>query len=272
LFLFETVLSIKRNRPIQTWPVVLLLATVLVTLAYRVNADENPLQQSIELTKSANQRAAGSQDKIDSLSDQTQALYNQYKQSLMQLDSLKLYNKNLEQLIASQQTEIKSYNSQLVQIDSTQRDVIPLMIKMVDTLEKFIQLDQPFLLKERQSRVAELKTLRTRSDVASSEKYRRIMEAYQVEMEYGRTIEAYRDTLDTKGAQRTVDMFRLGRVALYYQTLDGKETGVWDKAAKKWLPLSSDYRLPISKGLRIARKQAAPDLLILPIGAAEKSQ
>jgi len=260
------------NRPRYSWPVVLLLATAFAFSTNHSHAADNVLQQSIDINKATNQRGASSQDKIDALSDQTQALYTEYKQSLMQLDSLKLYNNNLEQLIASQQAEIKSYNSQLAQVDNTQRDVIPLMIKMVDTLEKFIALDQPFLLYERQSRVAELKNLLTRSDVASSEKYRRIMEAYQVEMEYGRTIEAYRDTLNTTGAQRSVDFFRLGRVALYYQTLDGQETGIWDKAAKQWLVLGSEYRLPVSKGLAIARKQAAPDLLILPVNAAEQVQ
>jgi hypothetical protein len=272
LFLFDKFLLNNFNRPRYFWPVVLLLATVNVFSTIHCQAADSVLQQSIDVNKAANQRAASSQDKIDALSDQTQAMYLEYKQSLMQLDSLKLYNNNLEQLITSQQNEIKSYNSQLSQIDNTQRDVIPLMIKMVDTLAQFIQLDQPFLLSERQTRVAELKTLLTRSDVATSEKYRRIMEAYQVEMEYGRTIEAYRDTLNAGGVQRSVDFFRLGRVALYYQTLDGQETGVWDKSAKKWVALSSDYRLPVSKGLRIARKQAAPDLLILPVNAAEQSK
>jgi len=272
LFLLTQFRPDKCNRPFSTWPVVFLLATVFAVIPYHGQAAENVLQQSIDVNKAANQHSASSQKKIDALSDQTQALYAQYKQSLMQLDSQKLYNNNLEQLVTSQDREMKSYNSQLAQIDNTQRDVIPLMIKMVETLDKFIQLDQPFLVNERKSRVAELKDLLTRSDVASSEKYRRIMEAYQVEMEYGRTIEAYRDTLTLDGNLRTVNIFRLGRVALYYQTLDGKETGVWDKAARKWVTLPSDYRLPVSKGLGIARKQAAPDLLLLPISAAEKSQ
>jgi len=98
------------------------------------------------------------------------------------------------------------------------------------------------------------------------------MEAYQVEMEYGRTIEAYRGTLESNGEKRTVNFFRLGRVALFYQTLDEQETGRWDKTTNNWAQLSSDYRLPVSKGLRIARKQAAPDLLLLPVNAPEQAQ
>lgn len=262
----------NRHRSRIRWPVFFFMAIFLgatVSLSY---ADDSVLQRSLDINKATNQDSARSQKKVDKLSDQTQELYQEYRHSLMRLNSRKLYNNNLEQLVESQKQEIKSYNTQLGQIDDTQRDVIPLMIKMVDTLDKFIQLDQPFLLEERKSRVADLKSLLTRSDVSTSEKYRRIMEAYQVEMEYGRTIEAYRATLGTEGTPRTVNMFRLGRVALYYQTLDGKESGMWDKSTRKWVKLSSDYRLPISKGLRIARKQAAPDLLILPIGASEKAQ
>ncbi|MCI0507478.1 MAG: DUF3450 domain-containing protein, partial [Gammaproteobacteria bacterium] len=109
-------------------------------------------------------------------------------------------------------------------------------------------------------------------DVATSEKYRRIMEAYQVEMEYGRTIEAYRDTLESNGEKRTVDFLRMGRVALFYQSLDEKETGMWDKSEHKWITLASDYRLAVSKGLGIARKQAAPDLLIVPVTVPEQAK
>ncbi|MCI0505946.1 MAG: DUF3450 domain-containing protein [Gammaproteobacteria bacterium] len=236
------------------------------------DAPEKALQDAIRMQENSNQAAARSQQTINQLSEQTNELYNEYRYVLNQTQSLKIYNGNLEQLIESQTQELNSYQTQFGRLDDTQRDIVPLMIKMVDTLEEFIQLDQPFLLGERQSRVAELKILLSRSDVATSEKYRRIMEAYQVEMEYGRTIEAYRDILESNGEKRTVDFLRMGRVALFYQSLDEKETGMWDKSSQKWTALSSDYRLAVSKGLGIARKQAAPDLLIVPVTAPEQAK
>ena len=264
--------SIKQNRPSLKWPVFICLTSILLTVSLPLIAADDALKKSLDINQASLSESAASQKKIDNLSEKTRELYTEYQNSLRQLQSFQLYNKNLEQLIDSQKQEIKSYDTQLAQIDDTQRDVIPLMIKMVDTLEEFIQLDQPFLLDERQTRVVELKSVLSRSDVATSEKYRRIIEAYQVEMEYGRTIEAYRDSLQSNGEKRTVNFFRLGRVALFYQTLDEQETGVWDKGTKKWTQLPSDYRLPVSKGLGIARKQAAPDLLILPVNAPEQSQ
>jgi hypothetical protein len=135
-----------------------------------------------------------------------------------------------------------------------------------------VQLDVPFLPDERRQRVQGLRELMSRSDVTLSEKYRRLMEAYQVENEYGRTIEAYRGTLDSGGEKRTVDFLRVGRVALLYQTLDSNETGFWNTADKGWAPLPGEYRSPVKQGLQIARKQVAPDLVRIPVRAPEVVQ
>ena len=100
---------------------------------------------------------------------------------------------------------------QLGEIETTSREVLPMMQKMLATLDQFVKLDVPFLLEERTNRVAQLKDMMTRADVSISEKYRRIVEAYQIEMEYGRTIEAYQG----KVGDKTVDFLRAGRVALH---------------------------------------------------------
>ena len=136
---------------------------------------------------------------------------------------------------------------------------------MVEALEGFIALDVPFLGEERARRLAELRNLMRRADVTNAEKYRRIVEAFQIENDYGRTIEAYRGTLDDG---KTVDFLRVGRIALVYQTLDGLNNGVWDQANTRWADLDSSYSTPIKAGLKIARKQSAPDLIRLPLPAA----
>ena len=92
----------------------------------------------------------------------------------------------------------------------------------------------PFLLEERTNRVDGLQKLMTQADVSISEKYRRIIEAYQIELEYGRTLEAYEGLIGEGTDARTVDFVRLGRVSLMYQTLDGTETGYWNAEEKKW--------------------------------------
>ena len=96
------------------------------------------------------------------------------------------------------------------------------------------------------------------------------MEAYQIESEYGRTIEAYKDVLDIGGTPREVSLLRFGRISLVYQTDDRVLNGAWDQANRQWSQLdAAEYRNQITNGLRIARKQVAPDIFMLPVGAAE---
>jgi len=233
-------------------------------------AEKDKLQAAISTQDAVEKAEQVSQDKIDKLADQTDQMLTEYKLAIRQYQTLKEYNDHIERIVASQEAELVSMEQQLASIEDTNRGVIPLMARMLDTLEQFVQLDLPFLLKEREKRVAELKELMDRADVTVSEKYRRLMEAYQIENEYGRTIEAYRDVLTDGSSERSVEFLRIGRVGLYYQTLDGKETATWDRASKSWKILSEEFRKPVRQGLQIARKQAAPDLLKLPVAAPER--
>jgi hypothetical protein len=179
---------------------------------------------------------------------------------------LNAYNDQLDKLVISQKNELVSINAQLENIETTQREIVPLMLDMINVMAQFIALDLPFLPEERNNRVEQLQLLMERADVSLAEKYRRILEAYQVETEYGRTIEAYQDELTVEGNSRTVEFLRIGRVGLYYLSLDGKEVGHWNNG---WEVLDSDYRKAVEKGLKVAKKQLPPDLLVLPMKAAE---
>ena len=134
-----------------------------------------------------------------------------------------------------------------------------------------MELDVPFLLEERKNRVAMLEQAMTRADVTLSEKYRRIIEAYQIEMDYGRTLEAYEGALGEGDDARTVLFLRVGRVALLYQTLDGKETGYWDPDGKRWV-VANEYRHGFKEGIAVAKKLRAPEMLIVPVPAPKKAQ
>jgi len=236
--------------------------------AYAANKDK--LKDSVKVQESVEKAAISSQKKINKISDETEKMLAEYKLILRQYDALHGYNNQVQKIVNGQVKELNSMESQLTEIDTTNQGVIPLMSRMVETLGKFIDLDVPFLPKERSKRLEGLKELLDRADVTVSEKYRRIMEAYQIEMEYGRTIEAYTGDLKTGGNTRSVDFLRIGRVALMYQTLDKKETAAWDRQKKGWEILAKEYRKPVSEGLKIANKQAPPNLIKLPVNAPEK--
>ena len=232
-------------------------------------ASKEALDESREVRREGNVEGAASQKRVEELSDQTDKLFARYSNTLRQIDSIKVYNGQMEELVASQRMEIDSISSQLDRVEEVGRSVTPLMLRMIDSLEAFVELDVPFLIDERRERIANLREMMSRADVTNAEKFRSIMEAYQIENEFGRTIEAYRSTLERDGKELTVDFLRFGRVALVYQTIDESQAGVWDQEARQWRPLDNSYRTAIRQGLRIARKQAAPDMIRLPLPAAQ---
>ncbi len=226
------------------------------------------LDEPLGIQKKMNASGATSQKKIDSLSEKTASAVEKYRSTLQRAEGLDVYNKQLQTLVESQRKEMASITSQIGEIDNIETGVMPLMLKMTATLDELIEADAPFLLTERQDRVANLHSLLDRADVTIGEKFRRIMEAYMIETDYGKTIEAYQDELVIDGQPLTVDLLRVGRVGLYYQTLDGESSGRWSKKEKAWVALGSDARRDIMHGLRIARKQATPEMLTLAVDAA----
>jgi len=235
-------------------------------------AEKQVLDRTLEAREAGNEQGAQTQKKIDALADETDELLAQYRTTLKQIDSIRVYNRQMRELIASQESELASVADQLDRVEEVGRSVTPLMLRMIDALDAFVKLDVPFLIDERTERVANLREIMNRADVTNAEKYRQIMEAYQIENEFGRTIEAYRDTLNIDGRETTVDLLRFGRIALVYQALDESVAGVWNQETRSWQPLDSSYRSAIRNGLRIARKQAAPDLIRLPLPAADEAR
>ena len=242
-----------------------LLAIALASPALLAGTFNDAVDAQVEIEQAAKR----SQQKIDNLYDETASMVAEYRTTLQQTASLKAYNDQLDKLVASQQDELGSMTSQLDNIQTTQRDIVPLMLKMIDVLAQFVELDTPFLPDERQSRVVALQALMDRADVSVAEKYRRILEAYLVETEYGRTIESYKGELGEAAEARTVDFLRIGRVSLYYVTLDGVETGYWDQEAKQWHRLDDSYRESLAQAIKVAKKQLPPDLLVLPVTTTE---
>jgi hypothetical protein len=234
--------------------------------------ERETFEKAVELRGQANSELSASQQRIESLSDTTDDLLTQYQLALRQYESLRTYNNQLEALLAAQAAEKASLEEQTGQVELVSRDVTPLMLRMIDALEAFVSLDVPFLTDERTQRILDLRKLMQRADVTESEKYRRIMEAYQIENEYGRTVEAYRSTLDEDGKELTVNFLRVGRIGLLYQTLDESRAGVWNQESRRWEPLDGSHRTAIREGLRIARKQAAPDLIRIPLPAPEQGE
>jgi hypothetical protein len=146
------------------------------------------------------------------------------------------------------------------------------MVRMVDSIDQFVDRDAPFLPDERRDRIETVKSIMDDANVAVGERFRRLMEAYTIEMDYARNMEAYTGMLDFGGQEREVNFLRVGRLALLYQTLDRTETGYWDAHNNQWVRLGDEFRTPVNEGIRMARRLAAPDLIMVPVHAPERNR
>jgi hypothetical protein len=230
------------------------------------------LSDVFQVAQQMNQAATRSQAKIDALTDETRRLLSEYKTVLKEIEGLRVYNQQLEKQISNQETEMTELANAIDKVTVIERQITPLMLRMIDGLEQFVNLDMPFLLSERNDRVERLREMMDRADVAVSEKFSQVLRAYQIENEYGRTMETYGDTIEIEGTERKVDILKVGRVALVYQTPDGEETGMYNKVTGAFEQIDDDYQAPVRQGIRMARQQATQDMFIIPVQNTEAAQ
>ena len=227
------------------------------------------LNESVGTSTSSIKSSAANQQTINSIDKQTKLLEFDYKDTYKEYENLKLYNDQLQKIINSQNEEIDSIITQIAELDNTNINIIPLMLKMTASLEQFISLDIPFLLEERMARVDSIKVAMDRGDVSTSEKFRKVAEAYQIENDFGRTIEAYRGSVNFEGKEFNADFLRVGRVALMFVTTNGDKAAYWDKSSGSWMKSSSALKRSTEEGLKIALKQSPPALIKIPVTAYE---
>jgi len=247
----------------------LLGATLSAVFSASVFAQATVEQVMAEGEKRADAGAA-EQRRIEQIADQTANLLTDYNTVAKVVDGLVTYNALLQRQIDNQEQEMAALDESIKNVALIERQIIPMMTRMLDSMEVFIELDTPFLLEERRERLERLRGMMERSDVSAAEKFRRVIEAYQIENDYGRTIEAYKHTVMVDGNEVEADFLRVGRVSLAYQTIGGGTTGAWDKDAGQFVKLDdAEFKNQVAHGLRVARKQVAPDLLVVPVYAPE---
>ena len=191
-----------------------------------------------------------------------------YAKFLADAESIAAHNNFVERQLSTQGSQAATIERELAEMDKTAAEVGPLLVRMHAEIKNFVANDLPFTDPEasREKRMARLDSLMADSSVSMAERYRRLLEAYQIEMEYGRTMETYKGKLDDG---RDVDFIRVGRITLLYITTDGLEAGYWNKTDKQWVA-DNDYKSAIAKALRIANKGLAPDLIEVPVPAPQE--
>ena len=229
------------------------------------------IDQIVDAERRRIQQAQEAQDEIDGVVSVTRSRFDEYQQLLKEIEGLVVYNNLLQNQIDDQNRELDELRTSIDQVTVIERQILPLMTRMIDGLEQFIKLDVPFLIEERTDRVAGLKDLLNRSDVTTAEQFRNVMEAWQIENDYGSTSETYTAEITIDGINREVDFLKIGRVALLYLTPDGELAGAWDKETRSWESLDAGYRASIRVGLRNVASNA-PGLFMIPVESPEEGQ
>ncbi len=246
--------------------------TKLLTVSFVIAVSGSVFAQSVDQVLQADLRrlslAQASQERINTVVEGTRSLGDQYRSVNKEIDGLKVYNRLMTAQTNGQEATLDDISLSMDQVDVINRQIFPLMERMIDGIEQSVALDIPFLMGERRDRVDKLKDIMQRSDVSVAEKFRKVMEAYQIENDYGFTSETYRQSLEIEGTVRDYNMLRIGRIGLYFQSDDSRITGTWDADAGSYVILGNEHRNEIKKGIRMAKDLIAPELLLLPVPAA----
>jgi len=232
--------------------------------------------QSVDRVLQAQDRrldlAQQSQERINNIVEGTRSLEDQYRAINKEIDGLKVYNRLMVAQTSGQNAVLEDISLSIDQVDVINRQIFPLMERMIDGLEQSVKLDVPFLEQERTDRITALKDIMQRGDVSVAEKFRKVMEAYQIENDYGSSVDFYKETIElVEGRPQEFNVLRVGRVGLFLQSDDGEITGRYSMEEGKWVEDDS-ARSEIRKGLRMARQLIAPELILIPVAAATPSE
>ena len=209
-----------------------------------------------------------SQQKISNIYEQTLTLLGDYRITVDEAETLSQYNDHIQLMVDDQIANIKSLEDQIGSIEKTKQGIVPLMYKMIDTLDKFVELDIPVSIVSRKERVKNLRDLLGESDTSVSEQFRMVLEAYEIEANYGTVFAAYQGELDLGDRTITADFVHMGRISLVAQSLDMKNVWVWNNESRGWEELGDEYLKPIKDAIAMARNQLPKNLTKLPIFAA----
>lgn len=247
-----------------------LVAAVAFCLAPINGAFANVVDSIVKKGVNNTSAGAASQKRIDKIADQIEAINGKYKRESKAVESLKDYNDRMKRTVAAQELGMQKLLRSIEDASLIERQIVPLMLRMISGLEKFVAADIPFKLEERNARIERIKGYLTNANISAAERFRQVLEAYSIEVDYGDAIAVYTDSLQVGSETITANILQVGRSGLYYQTLDGQRSGYWDRKANTWTALDSSHNEGINHAIRMTQGKESKDLMMLPIEAPEK--
>ena len=241
--------------------------------AQDILVDSSILDKAMDVLGEKYSESREVQVEITRLASEASSTFEEFKRANDNLESLLVLNAGYRRQIAAQEEQIATLDESIASVEEVTREIPLLMEKMLSGLEQFVALDFPFRIEERQARLQFARDAIDNPDVSIAEKFRQVLVMYQTEAAFGRTNESYPDTIEIGGVERDVNVVRIGRVALMYQTTDRQVTGAWDNNARQWVELpASEYRQEVQQANRVVQSLDAPDILFLPVHGPEAAR
>ncbi len=228
----------------------------------------------------ANQKATAVHDRLATALEQESVTQKEFrrwtekKEELAQeirnmklMDSwLDFQNMKYSRYVEKQKAVIAGLEKRKEEAKRIEMELGPFLEEALGRLQQLVADDLPFLTEERSRRLTFLRESLDDYHLTLSEKLRRVLEAYQVEAQYGSSVECIGKTLELNGRPTQVEVFRLGRLALFYRTLDNQGAGSWNRESGNWQELEPSFAGELKKAEEMALRKRAVEMLSLPIG------
>ena len=210
--------------------------------------------------------AQQTQQQLDDWSQERDALEARYRAAQVNIFYLKDRLEVADARVQSLDGKVAELARRLTESGRLQAVITDTLRTVFARLEQAVQADQPFLAAERRQRLESLRHLLAQTDVTPAEKLRRLLEALLVEAKYGETVEVTQESIDLDGQPVFVDMLRIGRLSLFWQTPDKERTGTYDPVSQRFVALPDDERRDITQAMEMASNMRPVELLPLPLG------
>ena len=232
---------------------------------------QTQINDVLRTAQQSTQDGAAAQRQIDELDDDATDMELQYRALQQQVESQRLYIEQQRVFLQAQQNEITSLETQIERVGNVGVDILPMMREMVENLENFVALDLPFNVDARETRIAQLYEDLDNPEISAAERYRLILNAYDIEASYGRQIDSYDETVDIDGVPTDVPTLRIGRVALIRDMPNG-DLFIRHRYNTEWERVSGASNSAVTGAFRIAQEVTTPDLFTAPMPGSEDAR
>lgn len=221
------------------------------------------LDEALRVARQSTQEGAQAQEQITQIADAADNAERQYLAAREQIESQRIFLEQQRVFLLSQENELNALRTQLERVGSIEVDLAPMLLDMYVALEEFINEDIPFQMDVRLQRLENIQTALGDATISAAERYRLLLNAYEIEMGYGRSLRAYSEEVDVDGAPQSAEVVQIGRVALIRDI--GGTLEILTQDNREWRPVPGSMAVDVQRAFRIAREVTTPEVFVAPL-------